>query len=172
MKFDQLDALDFSDVEAIADWTKLLNDLLGLAQAGGTAAQLSLLADKLDEFADKSSSDDLDAITKLDRIARKSARAMRMQSATDRVNELKSTMSDFQDVVKELNIASAALRKEASTLRAERFTAAVTSLTDTISSLKKLAEAVTNEGDNDIAKALAQAMTSAQKLRALLERPA
>lgn len=172
MNFDQLDALDFSEFDSIADWTKLLNDLLGLAQAGGTADQLLALADKLDEFADKSSSEDLDAITKLDRIARRAARAIRLDDATNRIAELQGTSSDFQALAKELGAATAALRKETSTLRAEKFTTAITSLTDAISSLKHLADAVSSDDDSDLSKAITQAMSSAQKLRALLERPA
>jgi len=171
MNFDQLDALDFEGVDSTADWVKLLNDLLGLAQAGGTTAQLGLLADRLDDFADKSSSEDLDAITKLDRIARKTARAIRLEHAQELVKSLQSASSEFQALTKELKVASETLRKEASLLRAEKFTAAVTSLTDTISSLKDLSKAVASDDETDLAKAITQAVASAQKLRALLEKP-
>ena len=66
---------------------------------------------------------------------------------------------------------SIALQKEAALLRAQRLTEAVGSLTDTIASLKALSQTTAGEGDEKLVAAIAQAVSSAQLLRSLLERP-
>lgn len=172
MKFDDLGSIDWDAFESTADWTKLLNDLMGLAQVASGNAQRDLLADRLDEFADHSSSEDLDVIAKLDRVARKCARALRMESIADSIKELQAASAEFNLAAKEFSAASAALKKEASQLRLEKFSAAVSSLTEAIASLKALSQATAGDNDEKLAAAIAQAVSSAQKLRGLLEKPA
>ena len=172
MKFEDLGSIDWDAFASTADWAKLLNDLMDLAQIATGNAQRDELADRLDEFADHSSSEDLDVITKLDRIARKCARALRMESIGESIKELQAASADFRLAVKEFSAAAAELKKEASLLRAEKFNAAVSSLTDAIASLKALSQATAGDDDEKLAAAIAQAVSSAQKLRGLLERPA
>ena len=171
MKFEDLATIDWDACESTADWTKLLNDLMGLAQAAAGSAQRDALADRLDEFADRSSSADLDVITRLDRVARRAARALRLQSIDASIGELEAASAEFRAVVKEFSAASIALQKEAALLRAQRLTEAVGSLTDTIASLKALSQTTAGEGDEKLVAAIAQAVSSAQLLRSLLERP-
>ena len=172
MKFDELESIDWDAFESTADWSKLLNDLLGLAPAATDSAQRDALADSLDAFADHSSSDELDVIIKLDRAARKAARALRLTSIQERVTALQAASDDFRAAMKEFSAASLALRKESSLLRLEKFNAAVSSLTDAIASLKALSQATADDGDGPLGAAIDQTVNSAQKLRNLLEKPA
>lgn len=171
MTLDDLAKIEWESFEATADWTKVLNDLLGMTDAASAAQRRGELADALDNFADRSTSEDLDVITRLDQVARKAARALRKADITASIGQLQSASADFQAIVKEFSAASAMLRKEASTLRAEKFTAAVSSLTETIASLKLLSQAVVTVDQQNLAPAIAQAVASAQALRELLEKP-
>ena len=121
--------------------------------------------------ADHSASDDLDVITRLDSVARRAARALRLADIAASVAELQVASGDFRVIVKEFSAASVALRKEATTLRAERLTAAVSSLTGTISSLKALEAAVKGDQDQDVVLAISRLVANAQSLRSQLERP-
>ncbi len=172
MNWNSLDAIDWDDVETTADWIKILNDLRGLIDTADSGVKLKKLADKLDEFADHSVSEDLDTITKLDASARKAARALRMTDIAQRIQTLASASADYQAAVKEFSAASAGLKKEASLLRAEKFSASVTALTETISSLKNLSQVVSDEDDTKLVGAIDDAVKSAQKLRSILEKPA
>jgi hypothetical protein len=165
MNWNSLDSIDWDEFEATADWIKVLNDLRGLIETADSAEKRGKLADKLDEFADHSSSEDLGTITKLDTSARKAARALRIAEITERIQTLAAASADYQTAVKEFSAVTAGLKKEASLLRAERFTKSVTALTETISSLKNLSQVI--EGEN----AITEAVKSAQKLRAILEKP-
>jgi hypothetical protein len=169
MNFDTLDGIDWDGLKSTEDWIKTLNDLRGLIDSADTPAKRDKLADKLDEFADHSTSDDLATIVKLDSSARKAARALRKANIADSVAELAAASSEFQSAVKEFNAASAALKKEASLLRAEKFTAAVSALTGTISAVKGLTQVVLDQDDPKLAAAITAAVNSAQKLRTLLE---
>lgn len=171
MTFNDLASIAWEAPQSTADWTRLLNDLLGLTQAQASAAQRSELADCLDTFADRAHSDDLDLIIKLARSARRAARALRRQSIGDSLQELAAASADFDAAVVEFSAASAALKRETSLLRAEKLNAAVSSLTDTIGSLKTLSQFAASDGDEQLAAAIAQAMGSAQALRDLLEKP-
>jgi len=169
MNWQKLSAIDWEDFETTADWVKLLNDLLGLKDSADTPAKRDQLADKLDELADHSVSDDLATITKLDASARKAARALRHTNISQSIQELAEATADYQAAVKEFTAASAGLKKEASLLRLEKFTAATSSLTETIASLKNLSQVVSAKDDKKLAAAIVQAVESAQELRALLE---
>ena len=172
MKLEDLSSIDFDELESTEDWVKMLSSLLGLVESAQAADKRELLADKLDEFADHSSSDDLATITKLDTAARKAARALRRNDIAARIAELQAASADFQAAVKEFDAATAGLKKEAAKLRAETITAAVSSLTQTIGSLKNLSQAFQSEDADKIAAAIKDAVQSAQKLRTLLEKPA
>ena len=127
------------------------------------------MADKLDEFADNSSSDDLTTITKLDAAARKAARALRNQNIEQGLQELAAASADYRAAVKELDAATAILKNEAERLRAEKITAALSSLSDTIVSLKNLSRAVEDGNDEKLIDAINKSIASAQKLRGILE---
>ena len=171
MTFDELAHIDWEARESTADWTKLLNELMDLTRSEATREQRALLADQLDAFADHSSSDDLEAMVNLDRSARKAARALRLSDIGQSVRELQAASADFQDAVKTISAASATLKKEAGLLRADKLNAAASSLTDTILSLKALSQSTASDSDSKLTAAISQAMDSAQKLRALLEKP-
>ena len=171
MTLNDLDSIDFDELESTQDWVKMLNDLLGLAESAQASNKRELLADTLDQFADHSSSEDLGTITKLDAAARKAARALRRDDIAARIGELQAASADFQAAVKELDASTSGLKKEAAKLRAEKFTAAVSSLTDTIGSLKNLSQVLQTDDGDKIAAAIKDAVQSAQKLRTLLEKP-
>jgi hypothetical protein len=172
MNFDDLPGIDWDAIDSTADWTRLLDDLLALARSAGTAEQREILADTFDAFADRSTSDDLALVTRLDGVARKSARALRKQDIAASVAALAAASSEFQTIAREFGAVSAALKQQASQLRAEKFTAAVTSLTQTIASLESLSQAVATDGDDALAAAIADALLGAQRLRALIDKPA
>lgn len=172
MNFDDLASIDWPAFETTAQWARLLNDLLALGAQANNADRRDRLADALDAFASKSNSIDMDIINKLDAAAGKAARALRLQNMVDNVNQLAADSPAFQAAVKEFNAVAAGLKKEASLLRAETFTAAIQTLTGTITSLNALSQAVDAGDDAKIIAAAAQAVQSAQKLRALLEKPA
>jgi hypothetical protein len=172
MTLEDLDSIEWDELESTEDWVKMLNDLLGLVDGAQTPARRDALAAALDEFADRSTSEDLSTITKLDAAARKAARALRKSDIAASVNELAAASADFRAAVKELGAATAGLRKEAAKLRAEKITVAVSSLTETIGSLKNLSQVLQSEDGDKIAAAIKEAMQSAQKLRTLLEKPA
>lgn len=169
MRVSELDSIDWSTFETTADWIKLLNDLLGLIASAGSA-ESAQLADKLDEFADHSTSEDLATITKLDASARKAARALRDKDVTQRIQELSAASADFQSAVKSLSAATATLQKEAAVLRLEKIDAAATSLTSTISSLKSLALAIDSQDEKALMDTIMQTIKSAQSLREILEK--
>jgi DNA-binding ferritin-like protein (Dps family) len=169
MKWNALQSIDWSEFETTADWVKLLNELLALVESADTAEKRELVADKLDEFADRSSSEDLATITKLDAAARKAARALRVLEMQQRVSELAAASADYHAAVKELTAASAGLKKEAALLRLEKFGAATTALTETIASLKNLSHVVSASDEKKLAGAIERAVKSAQELRSILE---
>lgn len=169
MNWDNLNSIYWDNLESTADWVKTLNDLLELANGADSPEQRRQMADKLDEFADNSSSDDLTTITKLDAAARKAARALRNQNIEQRIQELAAASGDYRTAVKELDAATASLKKEAGALRAEKVIAAVSSLSDTILSLKNLSQVVKDGDDGKLADAIKQSIESAQKLRGILE---
>lgn len=169
MTFSELDSIDWDTFETTADWIKLLNDLLGLTDIVEPAKQAQL-ADKLDEFADHSTSEDLATITKLDGSARKAARALRDKDVTRRIQALSAASTDFQTAVKDFSVATTTLKKEAAVLRLEKINVAATSLTSTISSLKNLALAIDSQDDKRLTDAINQTIKSAQSLREILEK--
>lgn len=172
MNWDSLDSIDWDGVDTTEGWIKLLNDLRTLIDTADEKEKRSRLAEKLDEFADKSTSEDLMTITKLDASARKSARALRMTNITLRTQELAAASAEYKDAVKEFTAAATALKKEASLLRAEKFAAAVNALTETISSLNNLSNLVNSQDEAQLVEAINTAVKSAQKLRGILEAPA
>lgn len=172
MNVDDLASIDWATYETTAQWARLLNDLLALGAQANSADRRDRLADTLDAFTNKSNSVDMDAIKKLDAAAGKAARALRLQNMDDNVNQLAADNPPFQAALKDFNAVSAGLKKEASLLRAETFNAAIQTLTSTITSLNALSQAIDAGGDAKIIAATAQAVQSAQKLRALLEKPA
>ena len=172
MNFDDLASIDWTTFESTAQWARLLDDLLALAAQADSADRRDKLADGLDAFTNKSNSVDMDVIKKLDAAAGKAARALRLQNMGDNVNQLAADNPAFQAAVKDFNAVSAGLKKEASLLRAETLNAAIQTLTGTITSLNALSQVVNADDDAKIIAAAAQAVQSAQKLRALLEKPA
>jgi hypothetical protein len=178
MRLEDLDSIEWDELESTEDWVKMLNDLLGLVDGAQTPTKRDALAAALDEFADRSTSEDLSTITKLDAAARKAARALRKTDIAASVNELAAASADFRAALKELGATTAELKKEAAKLRSEKITAAVSSLTETIGSLKNLSQVLESEAADRIAAAdkvaaaIKKAVQSAQKLRTLLERPA
>jgi hypothetical protein len=169
MKFEDLSSIDWAQFDTTADWVKVLNDLRGLIDQADSSDKRSKLADKLDEFADNSVSEDLVTITKLDAAARKAARALRDEDVRRRVQELAASSAEFQSAVKELAAATADLKKEASVLRLERFSTAAAALTSTISSLNNLTQVIDSRNENKLAGAIGEAIKSAQALRKILE---
>ena len=170
MKIENLSNIDWDAPRDTASWTKLLNELLILAQGEQGTGERGRIADALDQFADHSTAPELDAIGKLDAAARKAARALRIAGIEASIAALRQANSEFQAAAKEIAATQQALDKEASKLRLEAFTGAVTSLTDTIASLKKLSRLVASEDPADVGPALEAVVSNAQKLRALLEK--
>ena len=169
MIWNNLKDINWGGMESTSDWVKTLNDLLELANSADSPDKRNQLADKLDEFADNSSSDDLTTITKLDAAARKAAQALRNQNIAQGIQELAAASGNYRTSVKELDAATASLKKEAGVLRAEKFTAAVSSLSDTILSLKNLSKVAKDGNDIQLVNAINQSIESAQKLRSILE---
>lgn len=169
MNWDDLNSMDWSALNSTADWVKALNDLLELAKTANSPERRGLMADKLDEFADNSSSDDLATITKLDAAARKAARALRNQNIEQGIQELAAASADYRSAVKELDAATAVLKKESEGLRAEKLSTAVSSLSNAILSLKSLSKTIKDESDNSLTDAISQSIDNAQKLRSILE---
>lgn len=169
MNWDNLNDIDWDGFVSTADWVKTLNDLLALANSADSPDKRNQMADKLDEFADNSNSDDLTTITKLDAAARKAARALRNQNIAQGIQELATVSGEYRTAVKELDAATAILKKEAKVLRAEKFTAATTSLSDTILSLKNLAQVAKDGNNAELIDAINQSIANAQKLRGILE---
>jgi type I site-specific restriction endonuclease len=169
MNWGDLKSIEWDELESTTDWVKTLNDLLELAKSADTPDKRNQMADKLDEFADNSSSDDLTTITKLDAAARKAARALRNQNIEQGLQELAAASADYRAAVKELDAATAILKNEAERLRAEKITAALSSLSDTIVSLKNLSRAVEDGNDEKLIDAINKSIASAQKLRGILE---
>lgn len=171
MKFQDLASIPWDELETTTDWTKLLNLLLSLAEAPDLVDFRGDLADALDTFIARSSSDDLRAMAKLDRVADKAGRALRLANMEASVAQLEAASMDFQNVTKELTATALALAKEAKMLRADRVKEAISSLTDSVVSLKSLSDVLDPGHDTQIADAISKAVASAQKLRALLEKP-
>ncbi len=171
MKWSDLENIAWDSNETTADWVKTLNDLRGLIDAADKEDKRSALAAKLDEFADRSNSDDLLTITKLDTSARKYARALRNTNIEERTKSLSAASDEYVSAVKEFSEATVGLKKEASLLRAERFVASIAALTQMISSLIVLSQAIGSKDDSSLVKAINEAVKSAQKLRSILETP-
>ena len=169
MNWSDLNSIHWDDQESTTDWVKALNDLLELAKTANSQDQRDLMADKLDEFADNSSSDDLTTITKLDAAARKAARALRNQNIEQGIQDLAAASVEYRSVVKELDAATAVLKKESEGLRAEKLSTAVSSLSNAILSLKSLSQTIKDGSENSLTDALNQSIENAQKLRSILE---
>lgn len=169
MNWSDLNTIIWDELESTADWVKTLNDLLELAKTADSQGKRDQMADKLDEFADHSSSDDLTTITKLDAAARKAARALRNQNIEQCIQNLAAASADYRTAVKELDAATDILKKEAVVLRAEKITVAVSSLNDTILSLINLSQAFKDGNNGKLIDAINQSIESAQKLRGILE---
>jgi hypothetical protein len=171
MTWDQIAGIVWPEGEPTAVWAATLSALLELAKSADTGEKRNLLADALDSFADNSSADDLTTIAKLDLAARKCARGLRVIVISDAIEALKASSAVYQTAVKELDAAMAGLKKEAKLLRTERFSAAVVSLTETINALKNLGGAVKAQDGEKLKDGITSAITSAQKLRSILEAP-
>ena len=169
MNWDNLNSINWNELNSTADWVKTLNDLMELAKSADSIGKRQQMADKLDEFADESSSDDLSTITKLDAAARKAARALRNQNIEQGIQELAAASSVYRAAVKELDAATANLKKEAGALRAEKLTAAVSSLSDTILALKNLSDVAKDGNEGALSDAIRLSIKNAQKLRSMLE---
>jgi len=169
VSFDDLASLDWDSFSTTAQWAKLLDALLALAPQARSSAQRGQLADALDAFADHSQSTDFELILKLDRVARRAARALREASIDAALAELEAASGEFKVIAKEIGAVTVSLQKEAALLRADRLRTAVTSLTDTIAALKAVSQSVGDSDDAKLTAALSQAVASAQKLRGLIE---
>jgi hypothetical protein len=170
VKLDDLTSLDWDDLESAADWTKRLNELLGLKDLAATPAERAALADALDEFARRSTAPEIDVVVKLDRAARRAARALRLAGVEQRLRELDAAVAEFDEAARQLGLVSQGLAKEAQALRAERVTAAIDALTQNIGTLKALSQTLEADLDAKVAAALAQATAASQRLRTLLEK--
>lgn len=171
MNFNDLSSIDWESFSDTAQWAKQLDALLALVPQAGTPAQRGQLADALDAFATHSSSADFEIILRLDRVARRAARALRDADIDAALAELEAASGEFRAVAKEVGAVTASLQKEAALLRAERLRTAVTSLTDTIASLTAVSQSMADIDDPKLTTALSQAVASAQKLRSLIEQP-
>jgi hypothetical protein len=169
VNFNDLTSIDWDGVSSTEQWAKLLDTLLALGPQASTDAQRSRLADTLDAFAEHSSSADFDIIVRLDRVARRAARALRDESIDQALAELEASSGEFRAIAKEIGAVTATLQKEAAVLRAERLRTAVSSLTDTIGALKAVSQSLSATDDTRLTSTLSQVMTSAQKLRGLIE---
>ena len=172
MTWDEVPTLVWPEGEPTAAWAATLSALMELAKTADSGDKRNLLADALDSFADNSTAEDLTTIGKLDSTARKCARGLRAITIADAIEALKASSAVYQTAVKELDVAMAGLKKEAKALRAEKFNAAVVSLTDTITALKNLGGAVKAQDAAKLKAGISSALTSAQKLRDILEAPA
>ena len=171
MTLDDIRRIDWDGFGSTAEWTRLLDDLLGLAAAATADGRRAELADALDAYADHSTSDDLDVITRLDRVARKAARSLRSDDIAASIGELQGASTEFTAIATEFGITAAGLHEQASALRGARVAAALASLTDTITSLQSLAGTADIAGREVLDAAIADAVASAQTLRELLDKP-
>ena len=171
MSFDDLSSIDWESFSDTAQWAKQLDTLLALGPQARDKVQRGQLADALDAFAAHSSSSDFEIILKLDRVARRAARALRDANIDDALAELEAASGEFKAIAKEVGAVTASVQKEAALLRAERLRTAVTSLTDTIASLQAVSKSLGDIDDPKLTTALSQAVASAQKLRGLIEQP-
>lgn len=169
MKFTQLATMVWDDYQTTQDWIDLLKELLELIKEA-KPEELERLADTLDEFADRSTSENLTTIAKLDASARKTARALRDQDVDRRIQELSAASADYRSTVKEFKVVTEVLKKEATVLRLEKVNAAAASLTSAISSLKNLALAIDGQDEEKLKDAIRDTITSAQTLREILEK--
>lgn len=169
MTWDDIATIVWPEGQPTAVWSATLSELLELAKSADTAEKRNVLADALDSFADNSSTEDLTTISKLDLAARKCARGLRSIDIENAVEALKAVSILYQTAVKELDAAVAGLKKEAKVLRAEKVSAAVVSLTETITALKNLGGAVKAQDSAGLKDGINSAMTSARKLRQILE---
>ena len=171
MTFDDLARIDWESIDTTAACASMLGALFGLAAGAKSPEQRRAVADALDAFADNASSDDLDALSRLDGSARRAARALRLANVSDSVAELQAATADFRGIEKDLGAASAGLKKEAATLRAEKIRTALASLNETILSLDALAMVVAAGSDKDVELAISHALDSVRTLQGLLGKP-
>jgi hypothetical protein len=169
INWDSLASIAWGSLSSTADWAAMLNGLLGLAASADSGDKSNQLADRLDEFADKANSDDLQAISKLCDAAGKAARALRSADMTQRVQELAAANSVYQEAAGTIAAATTGLTQEASLLRAEKFTATVNALTQTISSLTTLSKVARDDNNATLVAAINDALASAQKLHDLIK---
>jgi flavin-binding protein dodecin len=172
ISWNNLDNIDWPATQATAYWVKTLNELLMLTTDANTPEKCNTLADVLDQFADSSNGDDLATITNLDKVARKTARSLRMADITQRLQALEAASSDYRAAVKLLDAATSGLQKETRLLQAEKINAAVTALTGTILTLNTLTQSMTTKDDATLMNAINQAAQSMKNLRNILEVPA
>lgn len=168
INWDNLASINWSRYSSNEEWGALLDNLLKLGQSAGDGAQRSQLADQLDAFATQSDGPDLTTISKLAKAASSAARGLRLDDMAARVAALQEANAIYQDAAQVFATAAVGMQKEASLLRAEKVTASITALTHSITSLSALAQAVKNENNEALANAIAEAMASAEKLRAIL----
>ncbi len=169
MKIGELKALEWGNLTSTTDWIKLLSQMLSLVQDANSSTERGEIADALDKFADTSFSHDIDVITRLDDVARRTARSLRIDILAATIQSMGARTSELQAIAKEFSASSNALKKQAATLRAEKFNTAVSSLTETITSLRDLSQAVDSAKEDQLFKAIGQAVSNAQHLRNLLE---
>jgi len=169
MNWEALDRIDLNAPRSTADWAKALGALRSLASEGITPEQRDALADRLDEFADKSFSiDDSDVIEKFDLSARKMAQALRLDETTRRIDALATASADFKAAAKKFDSASALLNRQAAELRVDKVLGAIQAVDATLASLHALAKAMTADtSPEDVRSAIDQAAKIAQNLRIL-----
>lgn len=169
MSWKELDDIDLNAPKSTAGWANALGLLRSLASEGITPDQRDALADRLDEFADKSFSiDDSDVIDRFDRSARKMAQALRLHDATQRIDALAAASAEFKAAAKKFDSVSALLNKQAAELRADKVLGAIQAVDATLVSLRTLAKAMTaDKSPEDVKAAIDQAAKSLKSLQLL-----
>jgi hypothetical protein len=168
INWDNLGQIDWGRFSSNEQWGGLLDNLLKLGQTATDSTQRSQLADQLDAFASESDGPDLTTISKLAKAASRAARGLRQDDMAARIAALQEANALFQDATQVFGTATGGLQQEASLLRAEKVTATITALTSSITSLTTLAQTVRDENNAALANAIAEALASAEKLRAIL----
>lgn len=169
MNWKELDAIDLNVPKSTAGWANALGSLRSLASEDITTDQREALADRLDEFADKSfSMDDSDVIDRFDHSARKMAQALRLHEATQRIDALAAASADFKAAAKKFGSVSALLNKQAAELRADKVLGAIQAVDATLVSLQALAKAMAaDRSPEDVKAAIDQAAKSVKSLQLL-----
>lgn len=165
---------EWDNIEGFQQWSDKLGELLNAAtQAASNPDRDARFAvsSRLREFIDNSWPNDR-AIRALDDIAVQAAKDLMLETIDQRLREIVGRTAEWQQIAKQFRDLSDAAGAQAASIRLEKAHRVAQSLTESVHLLQDLRASLGDTSDPELARNLAKAVETLQRLRAQIERVA